>query len=148
MFKSKVFFVQKQRFFCSKAKICSKVERFVLQKFFQIKISFKYRSCFFKSCVFFILNFLSFRYRSCFLKAFSFRYRSLFQMLIYFFFKFQFVFLLAAWVQTVLILARACISTFSVDSYISKILACSWSLVLYRISFEYHSPTLSKTNTA
>ena len=99
LFKSKVFFVQKQRFFCSKAKICSKVERFVLQKFFQTKISFKYRSCFFKSCVFFILNFLSFRYRSCFLKAFSFRYRSLFQMLIYFFFKFQFVFLLAATVQ-------------------------------------------------
>ena len=46
LFKSKVFFVQKQRFLCSKAKICSKVERFVLQKFFQIKISFRYRSFF------------------------------------------------------------------------------------------------------
>ena len=64
-------------------------EHFSFKSLFQTKIYFKNRRFFSSTLCFSILNFLSFRHRSCYSKAVSFRYTSLFQMLIYFFFKFQ-----------------------------------------------------------
>ena len=81
-------------------------------------------------CVFFILNFLSFRYRSCFSKEFSFRYRSLFQMLIYFFFKFQKC-LLATTVQKQFCFLFKTLVVFK--AFLKKFFSSSFTLYLFSL---------------